>query len=265
MVHSCKSTRGTGSAMVDQSAFAAVKRETQASAVRVAHQPLPIGLDTRPFRADHCADLLTAPCEWTNSAPSFIFRNIALRDGGASYTQLKEIAEREYLSSNPHERTFPVERFASFLESAYRLGLLSMNFISPNGDIYSRERIVKYEISPYAQALLAQHAPAEVAHRAETTPAAPEVDTTLVRARLEPVIGYLTEHGATIRDTMVDALTQSESDDNLDAAWQRLEELIDEGIASGIIAREEDRLGAQVLSLVTTEIADTGKIVAGSL
>ena len=251
--------------MVDHSALVAVKRETQASAVRVAHQPLPIGLDTRPFRADHCADLLTAPCEWTNSAPSFLFRNIALRDGGASYTQLKEIAEQELLSSNPHETTFPVSRFADFLESAYRLGLLAKNYISPSGDIYSSERVVKYEISPSAQALLAQHAPAEVAHKAETTPAAPEVDTSLVRARLEPVIGYLTDHGPTIRDTMVDVLTQSESDDNLDAAWQRLEELIDEGIVSGIIDREEDRLGAQVLSLVTTKSSDTGKMVAGSL
>ena len=227
-----------------------VTRAKQANAERVAHQPFPIGRDTRPLHVEQAQALLMTGCEWTSSPPSFLFRHTALQDGGACYTQLKENAEREFFSANPEEPAFPTFRFADFLEAAYRSGLLTKNFTSPNGDIYSPDRVVMYEIAPSAHALLAQHIPAEIEARIEATPSISEIDNSRVREQLTPVVEYLREHGPSVRDTMLDALTRSSSDDEVQAEWDRLEDTIDEGIKVGILSQEENSLGAFLLTIV---------------
>jgi hypothetical protein len=242
--------------MTGRQALVEVTREKHATAVLAAHQPFPVGLDTRPFNIEQSEALLTSPCDWTKSVPSFLFRHIAQRDGGACFTELKQNAEREFLSNNPTEWGFPVFRLADFLESAYRCGLLAKNFIAPNGDIYSPHRTLMYEIASDAQALLAQYAPAEIDKRADTIPSLPEAGRAHAPAQLEPVVDYLKEHGPSVRDTMLDTLTRSASDDTVQTAWDHLEDAIDEGLKLGILSQREDRLGARVLSITTEDSID---------
>ena len=239
--------------MTGRSALVTVTREKQASAVLAAHQPFPVGLDARPFNHEHSEALLTSPCDWTKSVPSFLFRHIAQRDGGACFRELKENAEREFSSDNPGECGFPVFRLADFLETAYRSGLLARHFIAPNGDIYSQDRIVRYEIASGAQALLAYHAPADIARKADIVPALNETDTRHARDQLAPVLAYLTEHGSSVRDIMLDNLTSEASNDAVQAEWDRLEDAIEQGIRLGIISQEENRLGAKMLSMAPSE------------
>lgn len=243
--------------MTGRQALGAVNREKHAVAELVAHQPFPTGLDTRPLNVEQSEALLTAASDWTASVPSFLFKHIARRDGGACFTELKGIAEREFLSANPEECAFPVFRLADFLEAAYRSGLIAKNFIAPNGDIYSPNRMVMYEIAPEAQSLLAHYAPTEVETRAETPPTAPVLDTTRIRERLSPIIEHLTERGPSVRDMMLDTLTESAPDETVQTEWDRLEEIIDEGIRAGILAQEENPIGAHILSLVDTAKADS--------
>ena len=236
--------------MTGRPALVAVNREKHAVAALVAHQPFPTGLDTRPLHAEQSEALLTGPSAWTTSIPSFLFQHIARRDGGACFTELKEIAEREFFANNPEESAFPVFRLADFLEAAYRAGLIAKNFIAPNGDIYSPNRMVMYEIAPEAQSLLAHYAPAEVETKAETRPTLPDLDTSRIRERLSPVIEHLTARGPSVRDMMLDALTQSTPDETVQREWDRLEEIIDEGIRAGILSQEENTIGAHILTLV---------------
>ncbi len=236
--------------MTGRSALVAVTREKQANAALVAHQPFPIGLDTRPLHLEQSEALLTSPCMWTTSIPSFLFRHIAQQDGGASFGQLKESAEREFLTDNPDEVTFPVFRLADFLESAYRCGLLAKNFVSPNGDEYSPHRLVLYDITPSAQALLAHHAPLDIERKANTIPVLPDADIHSARENIAPVFDYLKKRGPSVRDTMLDNLTRALPDDVVQAHWDRLEDAIDQGIKLGMISQEEDRLGAYVLSIL---------------
>lgn len=243
-----------GSTMTGRSALVAVTREKQASAVLAAHQPFPTGLDTRPLNHEHCEALLTSPCDWTKSVPSFLFRHIAQRNGGACFTELKEHAAKEFLSDNPTECAFPVFRLAEFLEEGYRSGLLSKHWIAPNGDIYSPHRILNYEIASEAQALLAHHAPAEIARKAETVPALTDADTRLAREQLAPVLAYLTEHGSSVRDIMLDNLTSEASNDTVQTEWDRLEDAIEQGIQLGIISQEENKLGAKVLYVAESSL-----------
>lgn len=243
------------STMTGRQALVPVSRERHTSAVLEAHQPFPVGLDTRPFNHEYSEALLTSPCDWTTSVPSFLFRHIAQRDGGTCFTELKESAEREFRSDNPAEFGFPVFRLADFLNDAYRSGLLAKNFIAPNGDIYSKDRILRYEIAPDAQALLAYHAPADIDRKAEIVPALTDADTRHAREHLAPVLAYLTEHGSSVRDTMLDTLTCEASNDTVQAEWDRLEDAIEQGIQLGIISQEEDRLGAKILSLATSDSA----------
>lgn len=239
--------------MTGRPALVEVTRKQHASEALAAHQPFPVGLDTRPLYIEQSEALLTSPCDWTKSVASFLFRHIAQRDGGACFTELKQNAEREFLSDNPDEWAFPVFRLADFLESAYRCGLLAKNFLAPNGDIYSPHRILKYEIASDAQALLAQYAPAEIDKRADTIPSLPEAGRVHAPEQLEPVVDYLKEHGPTVRDTMLDTLTRSASDDTVQTAWDLLEDAIDEGLKLGILSQREDRLGARILSITTEE------------
>ena len=239
--------------MTGRSSLVAVTREKQASAVLAAHEPFPVGLDTRPLNHEHSEALLTSPRDWTKSVSSLLFRHIAQRDGGACFTELKEHAAKEFLSSNPTECAFPVFLLADFLEEAYRSGLLSKHWIAPNGDIYSPHRMLRYEIAPDAQALLAHHAPADIARKAEIVPALTDVDTRHAREQIAPVLAYLAEHGSSVRDIMLDNLTSEASNDTVQAEWDRLEDAIEQGIRLGIISQEENRLGAKMLSMVTSE------------
>jgi hypothetical protein len=237
--------------MNSRTALVAVTREKQATAELVAHQPFPIGRDTRPLHAEQCEALLTATCEWTESIPSFLFRNIALRDGGGCYSQLKEIAQQEFHSTTSGQGTFPATQFADFLEAAYRSGLLTKNFISPNGDIYSPDRVAMYEISPSAHAILAQHISTDIEARAATVPTIAEIDISHLREELAPILEHLHQRGPSVRDSMIDILTRSASDDEVQTQWDRFEDLIDQGIEQKILSQEESKLGASVLSIVT--------------
>jgi hypothetical protein len=235
--------------MTNSPALVAVNREKQATAKLVAHKPLPFGIDTRPLHIERSTELLTSPSEWTKSLPSFLFRHIAQRDGGACFTQLKQLAEQEYVADHPDEWSFPVFRLAEFLEAGYRSGLLAKNFTSPKGDIYSPQRVVMYEITSDAQALLAHHAPADIEKKADKTPSISDSDTSHAQEDLAPVLDYLKAHGPSVRDTMLDKLTQAASDDAVQSVWERLEDLIDEGVTLGLLLQEEDRLGAYIVSL----------------
>jgi hypothetical protein len=106
-----------------------------------------------------------------------------------------------------------------------------------------------YEIAPEAQSLLAHYIPAEIEKRAETPPTLPELDTSLIRERLSPIIDHLKERGPSVRDTMLNTLTQSASDETVQTEWDRLEDVIDEGIRAGILSQDENTLGAHILSL----------------
>jgi hypothetical protein len=227
-----------------------VNPERRATTEVAAHQPLPIGPDTRPLNTSLCEALLGSRCEWTNSATSFLFRNIALHRGGASFPQLRAIAEREYHSNKPDSGAFPVRQFSEFLEEGYRSGLLVKNYLSPNGDIYSPERIVMFEIALNAQELLARYTPAEIEKRADDIPSVSEVDTQHLRERLTPVIEYLSQNGPHVRDTMLEDLTRNASDDTVEEMWGSLEDLIDQGIEAGILSQEGNRLGGKVVTLV---------------
>jgi hypothetical protein len=235
--------------MPSDTALVAVKRR-EAKAELVEHRPFPIGHDTRPLNAEQIEALLTSPCEWTQSIPSFLFRNIALQPGGGCYSDLKEVAEREFLSAPFGEETFPFTQFADFLEVAYRSGLLTKNYIAPNGDIHSRIRVAMYEISPNAHELLARHTSAEIEGRAASVPTISEADTSHVREQLSPVIEYLNAHGPSVRDTMLEALTLSTPDGELDAQLERYEALIDQGIELRLLSQQENKLGAYILSVL---------------
>jgi hypothetical protein len=241
--------------MPSHQAPVAVSREKHASAALAAHQPFPVGLDSRPLLLEQSEALLTSPCDWTTSVPSFLFREIAQRDGGACFTELKQSAERDFLSDHPDERAFPVFRLADFLEVAYRSGLLAKNFVAPNGDIYSPHRILMYEIASDARALLAHHAPVDIERKADVVPALTEIETRHAREQLAPVLDYLTEHGSSVRDTMLDTLTCEASNDTVQAEWDRLEDAIEQGIQLGIISQEENRLGAQVLRIAPSGLS----------
>lgn len=236
--------------MSERTALVTVNRERTASAEMVAHMPFPVGRDTRPLHPEQSEALLTSSCEWTDSIPSFTFRNIALREGGGTYQQLKHVAEREFLSGSFGGGTFPTCQFADFLETGYRSGLLTKNVVSPNGDIQSPDRITLYEISPHAQELLAQHIPAAVEARAESVPTPSAADTAQLQEHLAPVLEYIRERGPSVRDSMLESLTSSVSNDEVQDAWDRLEDLIDQGIAQGLLTQEENKLGAYVVSLV---------------
>ena len=237
--------------MTGRTALVPVTREQQAKAELVAHQPFPIGRDTRPLHNEQSEALLTATCEWTDSIPSFLFRNIALQDAGSCFSQLKDIAQREFYSATSGGGAFPVAQFADFLEAAYRSGLLAKNFISPSGDIYSPDRIAMYEISPSAHALLANHNSANIEVRIATAPTMSEIEIHDLREQLAPVLDHLQQRGPSVRDTMLDTLTRAASDDEVQTQWDRFEDLIDQGISQGILSQQEDKLGAFVLAIVT--------------
>lgn len=239
--------------MTGRQALVEVSREEHASVARAAHQPFPFGLDTRPLDVEESEALLTSSCDWTNSVSSFLYRHIAQRDGGASFTMLKESAQQDFLAGNLDGWSFSVFRLADFLEAAYRSGLLAKNSIAPNGDIYSPDRTLMYEIAPEAQALLARHTPNDVEKRADAIPSLPEVKPLCVPEQLEPVVTYLRERGPTAREDIVETLTQSASDDTVVAECDRLDDAIDEGIRLGILSQAQDRLGARVISIATND------------
>jgi hypothetical protein len=142
-----------------------------------------------------------------------------------------------------------VRQFSDFLEQGYRSGLLVKNHLSPNGDIYSQERVVMFEIAFNAQPLLARYTPGEIEKRADDIPSVSEVDTQHLRERLAPVLEYLSQRGPHLRDTMLEELTQDASDDTVQDRWDSFEDLIDQGIEAAILSQETNRLGGKVVSL----------------
>lgn len=137
-----------GRALGAQASVASAPRETRAEQEAQMHYPL--GVQSEPFREEIARALLEESVSWTKNSASFLRRHLLDSNGeGLRQSELRSIATEEYHKEFSEGGEFPLVDFQRFMDIAFRCGLIEHDYRAPNGDPYSRERVILHRLSGF--------------------------------------------------------------------------------------------------------------------